>query len=98
MSLSGVRNALKFRRLASVATLVFVIFLPLHFHISPTTPVAKECSCLHGTRTQLALAVHFSHSAAPVEFNIVASQCESLATQLWFDSQKVRGPPTLTSL
>jgi len=86
------------RRFFSAGLLLFVFFLPLHFHLSPTTPIAKECSCLHGTRTQLALAADVPHAAAPVELNVVASECESLATHFWFDSQKVRGPPTMTPL
>jgi hypothetical protein len=98
MRISEMRKALKIRHLLSVAILVFIFFLPLHFHLYPTSPIAKECNCLHGTRTQLALAADVPHAAAPVELNVVASECESLATHLWFDSPKVRGPPTSTSL
>jgi len=88
------------RRWISALLFLAVFFLPIHIHLATaaTAQLSKECSCVQGTRTQLAFAADVPHAAAPVELNIVASECESLAAHLWFYSQKVRGPPTLTSL
>lgn len=37
--------------------LFFVFFLPLHLHVGAApAQINKECSCAHGSRTQLALA------------------------------------------
>jgi hypothetical protein len=45
------------RHWISVFLLIAVFFLPLHFHaISAASQVAKECNCLHGSRTQAGLA------------------------------------------
>ena len=88
------------RRWISALLFLAVFFLPLHIHIATaaTAQLSKECSCVQGTRTQLASAVDVPHSVPPVELSVVASERESLATHLWFGSEKVRGPPTSTSL
>jgi hypothetical protein len=98
MRISEMRKALKIRHLLSVATLVFVFFLPLHFHLSPATPIAKECSCLHGTRTQLALAAEITLGVPLALVASLSIENESVWTRESSDLQKVRGPPTSTSL
>jgi hypothetical protein len=53
MSVSGLRATPKPRRLVSALALIFVFFLPLHFHpAAGTANVTHECACLHGARTQ----------------------------------------------
>jgi hypothetical protein len=98
MRISEMRKALKIRHLLSVATLVFVFFLPLHFHLSPATPIAKECSCLHGTRTQLALGG--SVSTYFVQFQSIHFPMPLLSvwTDSWARPQNVRAPPSAFSL
>ena len=93
-------SVVRLRRWISALLFLSVFFLPLHIHLATaaTSQLSKECSCVQGTRTQLASAVDVPHATAPVELNVVASECESLAAHLWFNSHKVRGPPTLTSL
>ena len=93
-------SVVRLRRWISALLFLSVFFLPLHIHFATaaTAQLSKECSCVQGTRTQLASAVDVPHATAPVELNVVASECESLATHFWFDSQKVRGPPTMTPL
>ncbi|MGB7948441.1 MAG: hypothetical protein WCH75_12225, partial [Candidatus Binatia bacterium] len=51
------RRANDTRRFRLVSLLLFltVFFLPLHFHpVAATAHVTKECSCIHGTRTEMA--------------------------------------------
>jgi len=53
--ITGIRtNAV---RLISGALLLVIFFLPFHLHFSVQTQITKECSCVHGTRAQLAPAV-----------------------------------------
>jgi hypothetical protein len=76
-----------------------VFFLPLHFHVTLANAgqVAKECGCLHGTRTQLATAATAPQPALPIELTAVVIDKESSSNNTWSDPQKVRGPPSLPS-
>ena len=42
------------RRWISLFLFLAIFFLPLHFHVATasTAQINKECSCLHGSRTQ----------------------------------------------
>jgi len=40
------------RRWVGAILFIAVFFLPLHFHFTVAAQVSKECSCVHGTRTQ----------------------------------------------
>ena len=77
-----------------------VFLLPLHFHVTlaNASQVTKECGCLHGTRTQAAIAAAVPQSALSVEPTAVVVDKESLSCKTWSEPQKVRGPPSLTSL
>src|SRR2546425_13301883 len=97
MRISEIRKALKIRHLLSVATLVFVFFLPLHFHLSLTTPIAKECTCLQGTRTQLALSVSVSTCFAQFHFTHFPIPPLSAWTDRRACPQNVRAPPSTVS-
>jgi hypothetical protein len=85
-------------RLVGLGLLLFVFFLPLHFHFSPGSQLSKECSCAQGTRKQLAL-----NESAPISFSqLQAIFLPALTTSVWIDSysrpQNVRGPPFTVSL
>jgi hypothetical protein len=43
------------RRWVNVILLITVFFLPLHFHVATASSaqINQECSCVHGSRTQL---------------------------------------------
>jgi hypothetical protein len=75
--------------------LLFAVFgLPLHSHALTETPrIAKECSCMHGTRTESGL-VAASADWAPVLqatfFEIVQSQIFSHSIVSFFS---IRAPP-----
>jgi hypothetical protein len=98
MYFPGVKKALKGRQLVSALALVFVFFLPLHFHFSIVSQVTKDCSCLQGTRVQLAL------TASPLTIvpQLCISQVADLPVAVWLEEesaqQHVRGPPSLISL
>ncbi len=98
MYFPGMRKTLGSRRLVSALALVFVFFLPLHFHFSITSQVTKECSCLQGMRTQLApTASHLT-----IIPQLCVFQVADLLISVWMESesaqQHVRGPPALASL
>jgi hypothetical protein len=86
------------RRAVSSATLLFVLFLPLHFHFSLTGQIAKECSCVHGTRTQLAPQTVSTALVPTLQFTIFAAPYLFTWVGDWSTSQKVRGPPSTISV
>jgi hypothetical protein len=90
---------LKGRRLIGFFLFLAVFFLPLHFHAAvPTPKLAKECSCIHGSRTEAGL------TAPPAKWvPVVIYQSIELDSQTEFVSRTVssrssRGPPSLDSL
>lgn len=94
----GMKAKTRMRRLVSAAVLVFVFFLPLHFHFSLTSQVAKECSCIHGMRTQLAAHVDSPTIVPMFVVTGVAAYHEFSWAGDWSTLQKVRGPPTALSV
>lgn len=98
MHLAGMQKTLRSRQVISALALVFVFFLPLHFHFSITSQVTKDCSCLQGTRAQLA------PTASPLAIvpQLWISQVADLLISVWMEGesalQHVRGPPSLASL
>jgi hypothetical protein len=92
------RKTLKLRQAVSALALLFVFFLPLHFHFSVASQVAKECSCLHGARTQLAPTA----SAPPIVPQFRISLVAGFFVSVWMEDESaehhVRGPPLLASL
>jgi hypothetical protein len=98
MYFPGMRKTLKSRQVLGALALVFVFFLPFHFHFSIGSQVTKECSCLQGTRTQLALIA----SPLAIVTQLWISQVADLPVSIWMDDESVqrhvRGPPSLASL
>jgi hypothetical protein len=84
----------------SIILALAVFFLPLHFHVTSAiaSQVTKECSCLHGTRTQLGMAAEVSPPTLLVEITFVIPEKELGGNKIWSDPEKVRGPPIFTSL
>ncbi|HJU61203.1 MAG TPA: hypothetical protein VJ864_04095 [Candidatus Binatia bacterium] len=89
------KNPDALRRFVSAGMLLFVFFLPLHFHpVVTTAQVTKECSCVHGNRTDAGLA------AVPVLW-IPVLPAQPLAdgslaglTNLRFQNHGIRAPPS----
>lgn len=87
------------RRLIGAVLLVFLVFLPLHYHAAtPTAQVAKECACVHGTRTQLALQADSPVVAPTFLATCFAAHYVFSSAGDWSPLQKVRGPPSSASL
>ena len=82
------------RRLVGAALLLFVVFLPLHFHpVDESHQISHECACIHGTRTQLASTPSSAILAiAPAVFVVTAERVEALIS-LVVESDSARAPP-----
>jgi hypothetical protein len=92
------RKKLKLRRAVSALALLFVFFIPLHFHFSIPSQVTKECSCLQGVRTQLAPTA----SSPTIVPQLCITQIADLPVYVWMEDESaqphVRGPPSSASL
>ena len=88
----------KLGRIISVASLLFVVLLPLHVHFSAAPQISKECSCIQGTRTQLALAADTWHIAPSYRTTYVITQDDFLWVNEWPQRKRVRGPPASLSV
>lgn len=86
----------KLRRIISVAALLFVVLLPLHVHFSAAPQISKECSCIQGTRTQLALAADTWNLAPTYRTTYVITRDDLLRIDEWTQLKRVRGPPSLS--
>jgi hypothetical protein len=98
MSVSGLRATPKLRRLVSALALIFVFFLPLHFHLSLGAQLNKECSCLQGARTQLAPSAAVQTIIPHFPAVPIASPRPRAWTGGAISHQHVRGPPAFASL
>jgi hypothetical protein len=93
------KKVLKSRRLIGAVLFLAVFFLPLHSHsFTPTAQFSKECSCVHGNRTQIGLAtasVDWTPAFEPAQ--VVFYEPEF---SVWFsvDSHSIRAPPSASSL
>ncbi len=91
------RTASTASRILCAATLLFVFFLPLHFHFSVAAQVSKACSCVYGARTEMAL-----HDDAPLVVPtpriamLIAPKTRIVVSHQTL-SQHVRGPPATLS-
>jgi hypothetical protein len=82
-------------RIVGVGMLLFVFFLPLHFHpIAASVQVAKECSCLRGTRTDAGLAVAPALWFPILPAQPVASESLDCLTHFRFQNHGIRAPPS----
>jgi hypothetical protein len=95
---SGIEKRSNVRRFVGAGLLLFVFLLPFHFHFSATAQVSKECSCVHGNRTQFALTADIATCAPALQtVPFIAQNISSWADE-WATLQKVRGPPTTLSV
>jgi hypothetical protein len=82
------------RRVIAFLLLIFIFFLPLHFHpADETRRIDHECSCYHGVRTQLGSAPSPAIlPVAPVVFFLIAAGAEAPARSV-IQSDFARAPP-----
>jgi len=84
------------RRFVSAGILLFVFFLPLHFHsVAATAHVAKECSCIHGKRTEMGMAPVQVDWAPPIRQVFYEPFELQLSSHVVTSLQLIRAPPTL---
>lgn len=86
-------------RLTATALLLFVFFLPLHIHLSSSTPqFANECSCLHGVKTQAGPALAPATWTPVLQIWSIVSYRPQPASRLPVRSHSTRAPPAVHSL
>jgi len=95
---SSAPTAGSLRHIISVAALLFVFFLPLHSHFSGSPLISKECSCIQGTRTHLAVAADTWNLAPTYRVTYVIAQDDVLWLNERPKLQRVRAPPTSLSV
>lgn len=95
MSNSGLRAAPKLRRLVSTLALIFVFFLPLHFHAAASAAnISHDCACLHGARAQTGITAVWAQTAAPLlRFFLPPSLQPQLVSQVVIGFRSIRAPP-----
>ena len=98
MFASEMKTDLQLRRVIVSATLLFVFFLPLHFHFYSSSQVAKECVCLHGTRTQVAVGSNVAVHVPQLWILSIPEHAASIWTEEKLEQIYVRGPPSQASL
>jgi len=85
------------RRWIGAIVFLALFFLPLHFHFSVAAQVSKECSCVHGTRTQLALHDKEAIVAPLPRIAILTPPNSKSVVSHRTRSHNVRGPPASLS-
>jgi hypothetical protein len=88
----------KFRRIISVAALLFFFFLPLHVHFSAAPQISKECSCIQGSRVELALTADTCTRAPSYTATLLIVQNDFYPIDKSIDLSHVRAPPATVSL
>jgi hypothetical protein len=87
---------LPIRRYVGAGILLCVFFLPLHFHpIAATAHVTKECSCIHGTRTEIGMAPVQVDWTPPIRQAFYESFEPQFFSSLVTRFQSIRAPPAL---
>jgi hypothetical protein len=85
-------------RLLGLLLFVTVFFLPLHFHTPNIAPqIAKECSCLSGTRTESALAPASGACVALFDYQPFRAEVEVYLGSVYTLLAPIRAPPVLAS-
>ena len=82
------------RRLVGVCLFLAMVFLPLHTHALAENPkVTKECSCLHGTRTEVGLVPVALHWTPPINFILCELFDPQVVSHVVSAFQAIRAPP-----
>jgi hypothetical protein len=83
-------------RLVSLVLFLTVFFLPLHFHpVAATSHVTKECSCIHGARTEMGMAPVQLDWTPPIRQVFYQSFEPQFFSGLVTPLQSIRAPPAL---
>jgi hypothetical protein len=88
------KNLHDLRRFVGAGMLLFVFFLPLHFHpVAAPVQVAKECSCVHGSRTDAGLAAAPAVWIPVLPAQPVTSESLDWLSNVRFQNHGIRAPP-----
>ena len=88
-----VRTATTVSRILCAASLLFVFFLPLHFHFSLTPQLSSQCSCLQGARPQLIMRTAAPAILAATQYTLLFQAQSDEWTSTTPQRPSVRGPP-----
>ena len=84
------------RRWVSVFLFLTIFFLPLHFHAAVTSPLlTKECSCIHGSRTDASLAAPPARCVPVVSHELIEFCSETEFVFHAIFTKASRAPPSL---
>lgn len=98
MNLSSSRRFTGQRVLGAVLFLC-IFLLPLHLHAYTATPeLQKECSCLHGSRTQLGSLPDVAPAAPLLWASFLVPKEPVLNFAFSFELRTIRAPPSIYSL
>ena len=87
------------RRFIGLLLFLAVFFLPLHFHVAVAAPhVAKECSCLHGSRTDAGIAPLAALTLPVTDYRPLEFFPQSEFAFHVISSKASRAPPSFISL
>jgi hypothetical protein len=91
---TSLEQKVAFRRIVGASLLLFFFFLPLHFHaLDESRHISNECSCNHGTGTQLAWLPSSDILAVAPPVFFVASEKPQAVIRLIDKSSSARAPP-----
>ena len=81
-------------RWSSAVLLLAVFFLPLHFHAATASAsqLTHECSCLHGTRTEMGLTAVAAPSVSLLPIALAELFQPELVSQSACNFQSIRAP------
>ena len=90
---------MKRNRAVGAVLFLCVFLLPLHLHAYTATPeLQKECSCLHGSRTQLGSLPGVAPAAPLLWTSAVVAKEPVLYFACSFELRTIRAPPSIYSL
>ena len=83
------------RRWISAFLFLSVFFLPLHIHVATaaTSHLSKECSCVHGSRTEAGLAIVISSWVRNSDFAFHQPFQRQFPSRFQLSFQAIRAPP-----
>jgi hypothetical protein len=92
---SGASTSKSFRSVG-LLLLLTVFFLPLHFHsLTATAHVAKECSCIHGAKTQTGMVPVLVDWVPPVQQLAYQPVETPISSRLVLVRPLIRAPPVV---
>jgi hypothetical protein len=86
------------RRLVVVLLFLTIFSLPLHFHpIAAAAQVAKECGCVHGSRSEPGLAPAAQWCGFLTAFECITVDAQSASDYDFHRDPRTRAPPRTLS-